>query len=445
MNHLLQIIVLVISSINFCINKPRSSNIRKLNPVVKSEPFYLLTQDNLLGISMSFGTPEQELMLTIDIGSEKTWIYKLLYRSDKSSTFSKEGTSLKQDQDLFTITGEASSDKLTYSEIELDKFNFILVDKIEGNEQFLGGLALGRVYEDPKYSFLNILTTSLQSQKAFSLQFKTDENKGILHIGDLKEEIKTQENNIDSCPLINDGKTVKWGCKLASVFIGNFDYKSEDAPKEVSKTDNKTHYIVDPKNYTTIILNQNAYFETIYNKIYGNKEFKEFLEKQYFVGEREKACETKTNEATGETVYVCSKSFKSKFLNLNFVFEGGLNLVIPKEDQLICNADTKVCEFVVAFNNKITNFAFGISLLRNYHTFFFPDDTKLYFLGEEKKFMVSLSNITPETSKGGIGVLGWFFIVLIIIIVIAIILRCTLRRKTVTKKLIEDQIYSTFE
>ena len=445
MNHLLQIIILVLCSINFCINKPRSINARKLTPAVKSEPFYLLTQDNLLGISTSFGTPEQDLMLTIDIGSEKTWIYKPLYLSDKSSTFTKEGSTLTQAQDLFTINGEASTDKMTYSEIELDKFNFILVDKIEGHEQFLGGLSLGRVYEDPKYSFLNKLTTSLQSQNAFSLQFKPDENKGVLHIGDLGEEIKMQEKNVDSCPLINDGKTIKWGCKLASVFIGNFDYKSEDAPKEVSKTDNKTHYIINPKNYSTIIINENAHFETIYNKIYGNKEFKEFLEKQYFVGEIEKACEAKTDEAKGETVYVCSKSFKSKFQNLNFIFGDGLNLIIPKEDQLICNPDTKVCEFVVAFNNKITNFAFGIPLLRNYHTFFFNNDTKLYFLGEEKKFMVSLSSIIPETPKGGIGVLGWFFIVLLIIIVIAIILRFALRKKTVTKKLIEDQIYSTFE
>ena len=92
-------------------------------------------------------------------------------------------------------------------------------------------------------------------------------------------------------------------------------------------------------------------------------------------------------------------------------------------------------------------FAFGITMLQYFNTFFKLDGNELYLESDGRKYIVDLDNSTeePKAPSTGLGILKWFLIIVAILVVIFIIFKCIMKRKKVTKKLIEDQIYQTFE
>ena len=99
------------------------------------------------------------------------------------------------------------------------------------------------------------------------------------------------------------------------------------------------------------------------------------------------------------------------------------------------------------YNKSINRFAFGITMLQYFNTFFKLDGNELYLESDGRKYIVDLDNSTeePKAPSTGLGILKWFLIIVAILVVIFIIFKCIMKRKKVTKKLIEDQIYQTFE
>ena len=407
-------------------------------PVVKSEAFSFLT-DNQLAIAVSLGTPEQSQMFIIDIGTPKTWMYKGIYDPTKSSTYSTEDKTAKFTQDMFSFEGKVIKEKFTFSEIEMNNYEFLMPEQITGSNQFLLSIGLGR-----SSVFIDKMAKELESERTFMLQFYKDQYKGVLHIGDLSEELKIKANKIDSIPLIENDSN-KWMCQMKYIFIGDYDYQSDKAKKKLNETDNKEHFIIDTKDYEFFSTEYNATFETIYSKIYIPSSVKQFLDTKYFIGDLEKVCTAEPEDEKGDIIYKCDKAQKSKIKTINFVFSNGLNVFLKKEDLVIC--EDNECQFALMYNKNINRFAFGITMLQYFNTFFKLDGNELYLESDGRKYIVDLDNSTeePKAPSTGLGILKSFLIIVAILVVIFIIFKCIMKRKKVTKKLIEDQIYQTFE
>ena len=251
-------------------------------------------------------------------------------------------------------------------------------------------------------------------------------------------------NKIDSIPIIENDSN-KWMCQMKYIFIGDYDYQSDKAKKKLNETDNKEHFIIDTKDYEFFSTEYNATFETIYSKIYIPSSVKQFLDTKYFIGDLEKVCTAEPEDEKGDIIYKCDKAQKSKIKTINFVFSNGLNVFLKKEDLVICGDNE--CQFALMYNKNINRFAFGITMLQYFNTFFKLDGNELYLESDGRKYIVDLDNSTeePKAPSTGLGILKWFLIIVAILVVIFIIFKCIMKRKKVTKKLIEDQIYQTFE
>ena len=129
---------------------------------------------------MSLGTPEQSQMFIIDIGTPKTWMYKGIYDPTKSSTYSTEDKTAKFTQDMFSFEGKVIKEKFTFSEIEMNNYEFLMTEQITGSNQFLLSIGLGR-----SSVFIDKMAKELESERNFMLQFYKDQYKGELHLGDL--------------------------------------------------------------------------------------------------------------------------------------------------------------------------------------------------------------------------------------------------------------------
>ena len=329
--------------------------------------------------------------------------------------------------------------KFTFSEIEMNNYEFLMPEQITGSNQFLLSIGLGR-----SSVFIDKMAKELESERTFMLQFYKDQYKGVLHIGDLSEELKIKANKIDSIPLIENDSN-KWMCQMKYIFIGDYDYQSDKAKKKLNETDNKEHFIIDTKDYEFFSTEYNATFETIYSKIYIPSSVKQFLDTKYFIGDLEKVCTAEPEDEKGDIIYKCDKAQKSKIKTINFVFSNGLNVFLKKEDLVIC--EDNECQFALMYNKNINRFAFGITMLQYFNTFFKLDGNELYLESDGRKYIVDLDNSTeePKAPSTGLGILKWFLIIVAILVVIFIIFKCIMKRKKVTKKLIEDQIYQTFE
>ena len=118
-----------------------------------SIPFSTVTEKNYLIAPVSIGTPEQNLNLVLDIGSERTWIYMEEYTRQSSTSYvdiEYPPESLTQDE--FAYSGTLSNETFKIGEKEVNDFTFLLADKITGATDIKGALSLGREYDSKKFS-----------------------------------------------------------------------------------------------------------------------------------------------------------------------------------------------------------------------------------------------------------------------------------------------------
>ena len=202
-----------------------------------SVEFSIVTEDHLLIAPVSIGTPEQELALILDIGADKTWIYKDIYTSQASTSYKDLEIEDSIDEEIIKAEGNLATETFKVNETKLDEFSFLKADTISGYSKIQGVLSLGREYASKKFSFVYRLTASAGTFfNAFTLTFDEETNKGRLYIGDLNDELQKETYLMDKCELANNELKIKWGCQLTHMFFGDLGNNTVELKEEIDKS-----------------------------------------------------------------------------------------------------------------------------------------------------------------------------------------------------------------
>ena len=413
-----------------------------------STEFTLITKHNYLLTPINIGTPSQEFSLIIDIGCDRTWIHQDEFNSRLSTTYTSTAFTETKDEDTFSFSGVSSKETITFpsTNTALTSFPFVLVDNIEGNDIITGVLSLGREYDSKQYSIVYRLNNEATTHfNAFSLDFTSNENdstKGTLHIGDVTSQLQKEPHLIDSCAVLNERNNfrIKWGCELTHMFIGEIG----DNVHEVTSLKENVYNV----KQELLELYTSAYFETVYNKILfpfyngGNVEHPvfTFLDKKYFINERNEAICVKTKNER-EIKYECKKDEVTQLKQVNFVFDGKLSLYLQTQDLFSCIADR--CEFMIGSVKDIEHVVMGVSMLRKFHVVFDYNDYEIRFHSKTNKAKVYVGERKHNTMSAW-KVFGYFVLTVVALGLFAVLCIYFSRTKNQTKKLIQQQIYETF-
>ena len=413
-----------------------------------STEFTLITKHNYLLTPINIGTPSQEFSLIIDIGGERTWIHQDEFNSRLSTTYTSTAFTETKDEDTFTFSGVSSKETFTFpsTNTALTSFPFILVDNIEGNDIITGVLSLGREYDSKQYSIVYRLNNEATTHfNAFSLDFTSNENdstKGMLHIGDVTSQLQNEPHLIDSCTVLNERNNfrIKWGCELTHMFVGEIG----DNVHEVTSLKENVYDV----KQELLELYTSAYFETVYNKIlfpfYNGGDVEHpvftFLDKKYFVNEQNEAICTKIKNER-EIKYECKKDEVAQLKQVNFVFDAKVSLYLQTQDLFTCIADT--CEFMIGSVKDIEHVVMGVSMLKKYHVVFDYNDYEIRFHSKTNKAKVYVGERKSNTMSAW-KMFGYFVLTVVAIGLLALMCIYFSRRKNQTKKMIQQQIYETF-
>lgn len=418
-----------------------TSNIglRKLDNegIIKAE-FQMVTKNKFMIILVGMGVPEQKINLVVDIGSDRTWVDSSVFSPQTSSHYVAGPQTERKNHDEFNCIGVVSTDTISFESVSMNQFDFLFVDKIEGNAEIFGALSLGREYDSKQFSLVYRLSASTKTFfNSFSLKFDDQENKGTLYIGDLIPELQDEAYLMDTCELVNINPKIKWGCILTHAFIGSLGSDIKIEPDQKSKI-----YSISQKKNKVTQINSPAFFETIYNKIYVPMNFIDYLIQNYFVESENNnipLCKKEFNEQEKVTSFVCSSLEITKLENLNLVFGSNLDLFLNSNDLFICIEDQ--CEFLIYNKDNINHWAIGLPLLKNYHTIFDYNTPILTFHGKDKKAKVEMASSGGSNIFKGVVI---FIICVVLLVLITLGVIYVLRRKNVNRKQIQNQIYEQF-
>lgn len=402
-----------------------------------SIPFSMVTEKNYLIAPVSIGTPEQNLNLVLDIGSERTWIFNEEYTRQSSTSFVSLEHPESLTQDEFGYSGALSNETFKIAEKEVKDFSFLLADKITGSSDIKGALSLGREYDSKKFSMVYRLSASAGTFfNAFSLKFNEDDNKGTLYIGDLSNDLQKETQYMDVCKLADNDQKIKWSCTLTHLFIGGLGTNVEELKEEKD-----IRYVIEEKASKVFEVNKVATFETVFNKILfpfsEGTQYLQYLENNYFINDKgEKLCKSINDE--NQISFECNKTEVEQLQNFNFVFDEKLDLYLKASELFNCFGD--YCYFLIGTNKNVNRFVMGLSLLKKFHTVFDYSSVDLTFHSQTNKAKVRINSGMSGYSK--------FLIFLLVVFLIVLIggagYYFFVRRKKLLRKQIENQIYEKF-
>ena len=205
----------------------------------------------------------------------------------------------------------------------------------------------------------------------------------------------------------------------------------------MKKQDKKEVFVI-PSSYKSYNEKNNANFETIFNAILAPSSFFEFLDKEYF---KDEVCKKEIENNVQK--YLCYIDKISQLKNINLVFANGLTLVLTSSDLCQPKKGEEFCNFLIENHKNVSHWILGVPILENFHIIFEAENKLIRFYGIEKKFN---SNFETEANESSVG--KFFLWLLVICVCIALGFFFTiylLRQKNKNRKLIEEQIYKTFE
>lgn len=401
---------------------------------ILSLDFFAVTQNEYLVVPIGIGTPSQNFNLVLDIGAQRSWISNEIFQSASSTSFKTESEKHQTYRDeYYSYIGIPATDILVLNTISFDSFNFLHIDRYEGNPPFEGVLSMGYEYDSKKYSIVYGLSAKATTfYNTFSLRFR-DMNKGVIEIGDITSEMKDYDHLIDSCALDNSAPSIKWKCRLTHVFLG--DKKGKAYQDSYSK---KKVFNINEKESKVRGIDALAYFETVYNRIYAPIDFINYLKDNLFKDKDNKPLCT-FNKENSITKAQCSLQEINSIENcrLNFVFDSRLNLFLNKEQLFDC---LEVCTFVVMNDELIDHWVMGLPIIRNYQTVFDYVKPKISFYGAEYKQLVNMPS--KVNAKGLIMGILTLLMVVILIGSAGIGFIYLLRRKNMRRMEVEEQLYT---
>ena len=313
-------------------------------------PFSYNPDSGLPTIDVLLGEETTPNPLILDIGQEKSWIYK----NNEAPAEKKDLTELKYE--AFSICGENKKNHCYLSKdkiLKIDNFEYLDVPKVKGDELFHNSISLNNVILNTE-----VFKNDIKEQNyGFNIDFPSQK----LHIG------KLQKENLKKLEL----KDNKWKFSLDAIIFD--DLKLNDKMGDIYKITNKTKGLV---------INRDIFLETVYSPFYVPKDFFDFLEdNKYFYREKEKLCDRKI--MNGNIVYICDKSKIDKIKNLNLVLNKKYVLTLTKDNLVKCSDNSNTCEFNIKYNPKFNNFVLGVDALKQFNVYFMKNENGVYFKGVE--------------------------------------------------------------
>ena len=317
-------------------------------------PISFCPETHLPAIEVLLGEETTTNPLFLDIGQEKSWIYK------KSEESKKELPTLKYD--LFDVCGEDKKDHCYLSNkeknkiLKIDNFEYLEVPKVTGEEPFLNAIALNSIITNT-----DALKNDMQDKNyGFNIDFPSKK----LNIGKFDEQEKANLKKLEL-------KDNKWKLSLSAILFD--DISTNDKSGDTFKITNKTNGLT---------VKRDIEFETVYAPFYVPKDFFDYLEdNNYFYHEKEQLCERKI--VKGNIIYLCDKNKKDKIKNINLVLNDKYVLPLTKDHLLTCSEGSDTCEFNIKYNPKANKFVMGVEILKNLNIYFMKNENSIYLKGIE--------------------------------------------------------------
>ena len=338
-------------------------------------------------------------LMLLDINIDKSWIFKPESSSDNNKTQNSKEI-IKHD--FYTIVGNKNTETIFFNpDTHIDNFQFFYINQIKGENYYPGVLSLNKKMND--YNFIDKLEydeNKIIDKKYFGFCLDFSErknNEAKLIIGDLYN-LNKDISKLERFPLYDENdeiKNSKWAIKLNGLFIGSINKnKTENYTIENDK-EKKIGYKINRKYNKGLIIDEPAHIETIYNSIYVTKEAMLFLISNYFKN-IEKICFRQENQNNNnyEIKYNCLKSKKGELNNINLILENNITLELTSDDLLNCainqnmnidsknNENSETCEFNIKYSQNIDHYVLGLSVFKNYKTYFLFNDNSVLLEGD---------------------------------------------------------------
>ena len=218
---------------------------------------------------LEIGTPPQTLNIIFDSASHFMWVSGDSFNSSKSTTYNASEPGAKNISTISNSSVNAipSEDTVWISNIDMNftfpfllatenTFKYFNADGILGIAKDYSLQTSPNIYNNIKYSLLNYL--NLQS-KTFSL-VHTEQNKGILYLGEVDESIfNSQDTSNCTCNIRDPSSTENlfydlWNCNISMYSIDKED--SELSKAEVAVFSAGEEFIYAPSGTGEIILSK---------------------------------------------------------------------------------------------------------------------------------------------------------------------------------------------
>jgi hypothetical protein len=371
------------------------------------------TSDDEMIINMCLGTPKQCFNVLIDSGSFFLWV-RDMHSFDASISGNKfdykNSTTFENLKIPHTIIygtgmaqGEIVRDFFSLGDNQLDKLNFILVEKDQSNQGIDGILGLGYYYDhiqeenSLQFSLIDQLyKNSLINNKIFTQKY-TDDRRGKMYIGDLPEEIKNDMEHYGTCPTIKYSTygtlNPKWECSLKKLFYGN---------DNVNGTEVKT-------------VNEPVLFDTGTNTILVPVKYLIYLRVTYFKDLIDSGiCFVERNSA--DFIIVKCKPVEEvlKLPYINFAFDQWIIRMRPRE--LFYRQPDGYVHFAMVASNDINIWIFGEPVLKKFHIVFDKTNDVIGFYGT-----TDLYRYDQQFPDNGLIILNILIVIALVLLVVGTI------------------------
>lgn len=362
--------------------------------------------------NLGVGNRPQYSEVLLDTGSNILWIagvdcfpcqgIKNRFNSSQSLTY--KNTSKKYDIIYGTgsTQGYLSYDDVHIGNLTIKDFKF-LVSFDSGTDMFSDGiLGLGNFYTgDDTLSLIDQLQNQGKISKRIFAQKLITYNKGILSIGDIPEEIKTNKNEsgltYGKCPCLSKSvykkPNIYWECELEQVFFGQNLNNSIDVYSRIN-FDTGTNFILVPQFFLK------KYIIDLYLAYY--------FQTSHCVAQN----------IQGFIHIICDNSLRYYDLgNFNFRFGGYVMILRPEE--LFDNYGPYI-QFKISssLEDSLDLWILGAPILNKFVMVFDKDNQEIGFFGEDVKIV---GDIGEHTGSYFIFIL--FLLAILIILMIYILIR----------------------
>ena len=327
--------------------------------------------------------------MLLDINLDKSWIFQN-NGNEKNDNYNEI-----IDYKFFVLKGNRNKEIICLKDnIMIEDFSYINICQINGdNYYYPGALPLNKKINE--YSFANKLKyeddTINNQYFGFALDFINERKLSIGNMHTLNNNI----SNLTRLPLYQDDeneKYEKWAIILNGIFIGSVNKSLTE--KNIIGNERKIIYNINKKYNKGLIIDEVAYIETIYNSIYVPKEAMLFLIANYFNG-KENICirQDIKDEDNYEIKFNCFKNKKSSLKIISLNLENNITLQLAPDNLLNCainqniidkNGKKEMCEFNIKYNKKIDNYVLGLSVFKQFKSYFLFNNNSIYLEGNNE-------------------------------------------------------------